>query len=98
MIIIAATAQLRPEARDEAVAAATRMQQQSSAEPGCQSYGFWFGIDDPNSMLLFERWDDAESLEAHLGRPHTAEFGGAIAGFVTEPPELVRYEAEPAEF
>ena len=98
MIIIAANARLRPEARDEAIAAATRMQQVSSAEPGCQSYGFWFAIDDPDSMLLFERWDDTASLEAHLGQPHTAQFGEAIAGFVSEPPRLVRYEAEPDEF
>ncbi|HEX8741898.1 MAG TPA: putative quinol monooxygenase [Thermoleophilaceae bacterium] len=98
MIIITANARLRPEAREEAVAAATRMQELSSAEPGCQAYGFWVAIDDPDRLLLFERWDDAASLETHLGQPHTAEFGAAIGGFVAEPPELVRYEAEPGEF
>jgi quinol monooxygenase YgiN len=98
VIIIAGTARVKPEARDAAVAAAMTMQERSSAEPGCQAYGFWFAIDDPHQMLLFERWDDAAALEAHLGQPHTAEFGAALGGFVAEPPQLMRYEAEPAEF
>jgi quinol monooxygenase YgiN len=98
MIIVTAAARLRPDARDEALAAAKRMQDASSQEPGCQAYGFWFAIDDPNEMLLFERWDDQASLDEHLKQPHVAEFGAAIAGFVDGPPELTRFEAEPREF
>ena len=95
MIVIVGHARVKPEAREDAIAAATKMQGLSSAEPGCQEYGFWFAVDDPDRMLLLERWDDASALETHLSQPHTAEFGAALGGFVAEPPELLRYSAEP---
>ena len=97
MIIIAGHARLRPEAREEALAAAKRMQELSAAEDGCQEYGFWLAVDDPDRLLLFERWDDLASLDAHRHTPHFAEFGGRLGEFVAEPPELLRYEAEPGD-
>ena len=96
MIVVTAAARLKPEARDDAVAAAKRMQEASSAEPGCHEYGFWFAIEDPNRMLLFERWEDAEALDTHLAQPHVAEFGAAIAGFVEGMPEVTRLEVSGA--
>lgn len=97
MIVIVGHARIRPEAREEAIAAATRMQELSSAEAGCQEYGFWFAVDDPDRLLLFERWDDLAALERHTQTPHFAEFGGRLNDFVDGPVELLRYEAEPSE-
>ena len=96
MIVIAGHARIKPEAREEAIAAATRMQELSAAEPGCQEYGFWFAVDDPDKLLLFERWDDLAALEEHTRTPHFAEFGGRIGEFVDGQVELLRYEAEPS--
>jgi quinol monooxygenase YgiN len=98
VLIIAGHARIKPEAREEAIAAATEMQRLSSAESGCQEYGFWFAVDDPDKLLLFERWDDLSALEAHRQEPHFAEFGSRLGGFVDGPVELLRYEAEPGEF
>jgi quinol monooxygenase YgiN len=98
VIIIAGHARLRPEARDEAIAAAKRMQELSAAEPGCQEYAFWTSLEDPHDLLLFERWDDLAALEAHRLTPHFAEFGGRLGEFVAEPPEILRYRAEPGDF
>jgi quinol monooxygenase YgiN len=97
MLIIAGHAQIKPEMREEALEAAKRMQELSSAEPGCQEYGFWLDVDDPHKLLLFERWDDAAALDAHARTEHFAEFGGRLGDFVAGPVELLRYEAEPAE-
>ena len=98
MIVIAGHARIRPEAREEAIAAATEMQRLSSAESGCQEYGFWFAVDDPDKMLLFERWDDLAALEAHRREPHFTEFGARLGEFVAQPPEMLRYHAEPGDF
>ena len=96
MVLVTAVARLKPEAREEALAAAERMQAASSAEPGCQEYGFWFAIDDPNRLLVFERWDDAEALDTHLAKPHVAEFAAAIGGFLDGAPEITRFEVASA--
>ena len=93
MIIVTAAARLRPDTRDEALAAALRMQETAAQEPGCQEYRFWTAIDDPDSLLLFERWDDDAALEAHLAAPHTREFGGAISKYADGPVDLSRFEA-----
>lgn len=91
MILVTATARVRAGTRDDALSAAARMREATAAEPGCREYSFWMAADDPDSLLLFERWDDQESLDAHLAAPHVAEFGAAIAGFVDGPAEVTRY-------
>lgn len=96
MLIIAGHARVKPEMREEALAAAKTMQERSAAEPGCQEYGFWLAVDDPDKLLLFERWDDAAALEAHTRTEHFAEFGGRLSEFVDGQVELLRYEAEPS--
>ena len=96
MIIVTAAARLRPERRDEALAAARRMQETTAAEHGCHEYRFWIAIDDPHSLLLFERWEDLASLEAHLTSAHVAEFGAAIGDFVDGPLSIARFEVTDA--
>jgi quinol monooxygenase YgiN len=96
MVLVVVSARLKPEARDEAVAAAQRMQEASSREPGCIEYRFWAALDDPNSMLLFERWSDRESLETHLAQGHTAEFGAAISQFIDGAPSASQYDVPDA--
>jgi quinol monooxygenase YgiN len=93
MIFVTAAARLRPDRRDEALAAARRMQDASSAEEGCHEYRFWIAIDEPHTLLLFERWEDLASLEAHLATPHVAEFGASIAGLVDGQVTIERFEA-----
>jgi quinol monooxygenase YgiN len=97
MIFVTATARLRADRRDQALAAARRMQEVTTAERGCHEYRFWTAIDDPHSLLLFERWEDVPSLEAHLASPHVAEFGAAIGDFVDGPVSIERFHATDAE-
>jgi quinol monooxygenase YgiN len=93
MIFVTAAVRLRPDRRDEALAAARRMQETTAAEDGCHEYRFWTAVDDPDSLLLFERWEDLASLEAHLATPHVAEFGAAISGYVDGPVTIERFQA-----
>ncbi|MDQ3934274.1 MAG: antibiotic biosynthesis monooxygenase [Actinomycetota bacterium] len=90
MIVVTAHARIKPEARDEAIAAAAKMRDASVQEPGCQEYGFWFAFDDPNRLLVFERWDDQAALDAHFATPHLAEFAQAIPSFVDGAPDIRR--------
>ena len=92
MILVTASARLRSDARADALAAVTRMQEATASEPGCQEYRFWVAADDPGAVLLFERWEDQAALDAHLAAPHTREFGAAITTYADGPVDVTRYE------
>ncbi|MBK9052764.1 MAG: antibiotic biosynthesis monooxygenase [Chloroflexi bacterium] len=92
MIIIAGTVQVRPEKRDEAVAAAIRMAAATRQEPGCLSYGFYADLADPHTIFLFEQWADEEALAAHFQTPHMAEFNQITPQVVAAVPEIKRYD------
>jgi quinol monooxygenase YgiN len=92
MILVTASARLRPETRAEALAAAGRMQEATVREPGCHEYGFWTAVGDPAGILLFERWEDQAALDSHLTAPHTREFGAAISSYADGPVAVTRYE------
>ncbi len=90
MIVVVAHARVKPEAREQAVAAARKMRDASLQEEGCQEYGFWFAFDDENELLVFERWDDQAALDAHFQTPHLAEFAQAIPTWVDGAPDIKR--------
>jgi quinol monooxygenase YgiN len=92
MILVTAFARLRPDAREDALTAARRMQEATAAEQGCHEYRFWTAIDDPDEIFLFERWADQTALDAHFAAPHTREFGAAIASFADGPVDVTRFE------
>ncbi|MEZ5142851.1 MAG: putative quinol monooxygenase [Acidimicrobiales bacterium] len=78
MIVVKATARIKPEQRERAVAAALTMAEATEAEPGNISYTFSADLADPNVFHLFEEWEDEEALVAHFGLPHMAEFVTAL--------------------
>lgn len=45
------------------------------AEEGTLRYAYFFPIDDPETVLLIDRWKDQASLDAH----HKSEMMGKIA-------------------
>ena len=92
MIIITGRAQVRPDQRDAAIAAAQDMRKRTIDEPGCIDYRFWSATDDPNAILLFEQWHERSALEAHLAAPHTAAFLAQIGPAVDGTLEVTRFE------
>ena len=92
MIMITGRAQVRPDQRDAAIAAAQDMLKHTIDEPGCIDYRFWSATDDPNAILLFERWQERPALERHLAAPHTAAFLAQIGPAVDGTLEVTRFE------
>ena len=92
MIIITGRAQVRPDQRDAAIAAAQDMRKHTVDEPGCIDYRFWSATDDPNAILLFEQWQEQSALETHLAAPHTAAFLTQIGPAVDGTLEVTRFE------
>jgi quinol monooxygenase YgiN len=92
MLVIAGTVKIKPETRAEAVQAALKMAKASQAEAGCRSYAFYADIEDPNTFLIFERWESEAALMTHFQTPHMAEFNAAIPRFLAAPPSINRYD------
>lgn len=92
MIIVAGTVKVRSETRAEAQRAAAKMVAATRQEAGCRSYGFYPHLDDPDTLLVFEVWDDEAALARHFQTPHMAEFNAAVPRFLAAPPSIDRYE------
>lgn len=87
MLILAVTAPIRPDRRDEAVQIAIRMVEETRKEEGCLAYTFHSPVDDPNTFFVYEEWASAEALQGHMSSEHMKEFQkqmpGVLAGEVT---------------
>lgn len=92
MLIVAGRIRVKPERRAEAVAAAVKMARATQAEPGCHAYAFYSDLEDPNTFLVFEQWQDEAALLAHFQTPHMAEFNAVAGTLVAAPPAIDRYE------
>lgn len=92
MIVIAGTVQVRPEKREAAVAAAVRMAVATRQETGCISYGFYADLANPNTILVFETWENEAALAAHFQTPHMAEFNQITPQVVAAAPQIKRYD------
>lgn len=44
-----------------------------NAEPGCYRYEYFADMDDPNGMILLERWRSLEDQQEHMTLPHFAK-------------------------
>ena len=62
---------------DEGIAAASR------ADEGCIKYDYYVPVDDPDDLLLVEKWESAEALQKHIGQPHLALLRGIKDEYTT---------------
>ena len=67
MIIVAGTIYIPAELRDAALAASVALQAATrDDEPGCIAYVFAADPVAPDRISVYERWESAETLEAHF--------------------------------
>lgn len=75
---------------DEVVAAFETCIVQTHEEPGCLTYALHRDNDDPDHIVLIERWQSQADLDAHLASPHVADLleTAGTPGLLAEPPRL----------
>jgi quinol monooxygenase YgiN len=85
-IVITGEVDLAPGQRAAAVAGAQPLIDEALAEPGCVHYSWALDPALPDRIHVFEEWDSAEDLAAHLKAPsyfgmlaHLSGFGIAAA-------------------
>ena len=57
-----------PERREELVTTFSTLAAEVRQEPGCEEYELYQSTEQPNRMVLLERWVDEASLAAHAER------------------------------
>lgn len=72
MIIVGGTFEVDPAQRDAFLAERAERMRTSRAEAGCIEYTFAADPLEPGRVILFERWEDQASLDAHLAGPSPA--------------------------
>lgn len=81
MVIVGGEFELEPAERDAFLAGRAETMRRSRSEPGCLEYTFSADPLDAGRVVLFERWESQEALDAHLGglRDAPREGGPAVA-------------------
>jgi quinol monooxygenase YgiN len=60
------TIRIAPGGAAEFAEAFKAVQATARAEEGCEQYELFQGVDDPDTMVLLERWTSQEQLERHM--------------------------------
>ena len=79
MIIVAGTARILPDHREQAVEQGQAMAAASEAEDGCMTYRITADLADPNAFSIFEVWQDEAALQHHFTTPHFQAFAKLLS-------------------
>ena len=74
MIIVHGTIPILEDQRERALDLAREMSAATQAEPGCISYDFYIGLSDPNTLMLFQEWENMDALMGHFQTEHMEVF------------------------
>lgn len=91
-IVIRGALPIRPDKRDEAIAAFIAVSEGSEAEEGCVAYRLSEDVREPNRFLISEHWTDAEALAGHFSTPHMVLFSSQVGDLLAGAPEVLKYE------
>jgi quinol monooxygenase YgiN len=69
IIVVAGEIDFPPENREAALAGAKELIDMALAEKGCLHYAWSADPHDPGRVHVFEEWESAEDLQAHLVAP-----------------------------
>lgn len=81
-----------PGRRDELIAAFKELAPQVHAEQGCIEYGTAVDVATPidaqeplrsDVVVVVEKWDSIEALQAHLAAPHMEAFRNSMSEVIT---------------
>ena len=72
-LMIVVEFEVKPEHRDQLIEALKTQAQTTRTEEGCQQFDVMLPNNDPNHVLLVEKWRDEAAHTAHLNGPSFAK-------------------------
>ncbi|MBE6036300.1 MAG: antibiotic biosynthesis monooxygenase [Clostridiales bacterium] len=93
MILLQVTYSLLPGKRDAFYEALNRIGvgEGSRAEAGNLQYEYFFSAEDPDKLMLIERWESQEALDLHKEMPHFKALQPLKAEFLKDT-EIKRFD------
>lgn len=85
LLTVIAHMRAKPGKRQELQDALAALVEPTSKEEGFVNYDLHQGTEDLDLFYLYENWDNADFLDAHLTAPHLVEFAGRIDDLLAEP-------------
>jgi quinol monooxygenase YgiN len=95
MIVVIGKVTLRPDAVDRALEVSLEHVQRSRTEPGCLLHSVHRDVEDANTLVFLEQWEDDQALQAHFAVPESLAFVTALSELAAKPPSMDLYEASP---
>jgi quinol monooxygenase YgiN len=92
MLLVIGRVKCDSENREELIELLGQMQDDSRKEEGCLRYGFFAAVEDQDSFVAVEEWEDREALDRHFAEPHLARFSGRLLELVSGRPEVAIHE------
>ena len=92
MLVVIATLAGQPERRSDIATALAKAAAASRGDAGCLSYTFTQDLENPDTFISVETWEDKASLDAHFTQPHIGELFAAIGDALAGPPDIKTYE------
>jgi quinol monooxygenase YgiN len=95
MIVVIGKVTVRPDAVDRALEVSLEHVHRSRTEPGCLLHSVHRDVEDPNTLVFLEQWEDDAALQAHFAVPESLAFVTALSEVAAKPPSMDLYEASP---
>jgi quinol monooxygenase YgiN len=92
MIIVAGTARVLTDRRDDAIRRGIVMAATSEEEDGCISYRVTGDLLDPVRFHIMEVWRDEAALQAHFRTEHFQTFAKFLSEALDGPGDFRKYE------
>jgi quinol monooxygenase YgiN len=89
-IVVIAIVDVRPEAREQALAALTAGIEATHGEEGCVAYALHEDIETPGRFVIVEKWATAAALDEHAQTSHLKAMFTAVGPLLLAPPTIVR--------
>ena len=94
MIVMHATMPVDPDSREAALELARDLAEASRAEDGVVDYRVATDAEDPNVVRVFEQYEDADAVDAHMSSDHFESFQTEVAAHLAGEPTLYRFDVD----
>jgi quinol monooxygenase YgiN len=91
MFVVCVHVHVKPEHRTAFIDASLENARNTAKEPGNIQFDVLQQGDDPDRFVLYEVYRDEEGMKAHKATPHYAAWAEAVAPWMAEPRNGVRY-------
>jgi quinol monooxygenase YgiN len=95
-VVVAATVQVKPESKDQALSAITTAIQATHGEDGCLAYALHRDTQDPTRFVIIEKWASGDALKEHGETAHLKALFATLGPLLTGAPTIVYTTPVPA--